>query len=39
VRTDARSRRKPALTASAKASNRTRYGLTAPSRRRSKKRG
>ena len=39
VRTDARSRRKPALTASAKAGNRTRYGFTAPSAKRSKKRG
>jgi hypothetical protein len=39
ARTDARSRRKPALTASAKAGNRTRYGLTASSRQRSKKRG
>jgi hypothetical protein len=39
TRTDARSRRKPSLTASAKAGNRTRYGFTAPSRKRSKKRG
>jgi hypothetical protein len=39
ARTDARSRRKPALTASAKAGNRARYGFTAPSRQRSKKRG
>jgi len=39
VRTDARSRRKPALSASTKAGNRTRYGFTAPSRQRSKKRG
>jgi hypothetical protein len=39
TRADARSRRKPALTASAKAGNRTRYGFTAPSRQRSKKRG
>jgi hypothetical protein len=39
ARTDARSRRKSALTASAKAGNRTRYGFTAPSRQRSKKRG
>ncbi len=39
ARTDARSRRKPALTASAKAGNRTRYGFTAASRQRSKKRG
>jgi hypothetical protein len=39
TRTDARSRRKPSLTASAKAGNRTRYGFTAPSRQRSKKRG
>jgi hypothetical protein len=38
ARTDARSRRKPALTASAKAGNRTRYGFTAPSRQRAKKR-
>ena len=37
ARTDARSRRKPALTASAKAGNRTRYGFTAPSRQRAKK--
>ena len=34
-----RSNRKPALTASAKAGNRGRYGFTAPSRRSSKKRG
>jgi len=39
ARTDARSRRKPALTASTKAGNRTRYGFTAPSRQRAKKRG
>jgi 23S rRNA pseudouridine2605 synthase len=39
ARTDARSRRKPSLTASSKAGNRTRYGFTAPSRQRSKKRG
>jgi hypothetical protein len=39
ARTDARGRRKPALTASTKAGNRTRYGFTAPSRQRSKKRG
>jgi hypothetical protein len=39
ARTDAHSRRKPALTASTKAGNRTRYGFTAPSRQRSKKRG
>jgi hypothetical protein len=39
ARTEARSRRKPALTASAKAGNRSRYGFTAPSRQRSKKRG
>ena len=39
ARTDVRSRRKPALAASAKAGNRTRYGFTAPSRQRSKKRG
>jgi hypothetical protein len=36
---DARSRRKPALTASAKAGNRSRYGFTASSRQRTKKRG
>ncbi len=35
----ARSNRKPALTASTKAGNRARYGFTAPSRQRSKKRG
>jgi len=34
-----RGNRKPALTASAKAGNRARYGFTAPSRQRSKKRG
>ena len=39
ARTDARSRHKPALTASTKAGNRTRYGFTAASRQRSKKRG
>ncbi|MGD0346041.1 MAG: hypothetical protein ABSA85_04750 [Terracidiphilus sp.] len=39
ARTDARSRRKPALSAATKAGNRTRYGLTAPARQRSKKRG
>jgi len=39
ARTDARARRKPALTASAKAGNRTRYGLNAPAGQRSKKRG
>ncbi len=40
ARTDVRSRRKPALTASTKAGNRTRYGFTAPSsKQRSKKRG
>jgi hypothetical protein len=39
VRTNARGSRKPALTASAKAGNRTRYGFTASSRRGSKKRG
>ncbi|HKN22234.1 MAG TPA: hypothetical protein VJX73_12495 [Terracidiphilus sp.] len=39
ARTDARSRRKPALTASAKAGNRARYGFTAPGRPRAKKRG
>ena len=38
-RTDVRSRRKPALSASAKAGNRTRYGFTAAGRQRSKKRG
>jgi len=38
-RTDARGSRKPALTASAKAGNRSRYGFTATSNRRSKKRG
>ena len=36
-RPDARSSRKPALTASAKATNRSRYGFTASSNRRSKK--
>jgi 23S rRNA pseudouridine2605 synthase len=36
-RTDARSSRKPALSASAKAGNRSRYGFTASSNRRSKK--
>jgi hypothetical protein len=35
----ARKNRKPALTAGAKAGNRARYGFTAPSRQRSKKRG
>ena len=35
----ARSSRKPALTAATKAGNRTRYGFTAPSRQRTKKRG
>jgi hypothetical protein len=39
ARTDVRSRRKPALTASTKAGNRARYGFTAPGRQRSKKRG
>jgi hypothetical protein len=39
ARADARGRRKPALTASAKAGNRSRYGFTAPSRQRPKKRG
>jgi hypothetical protein len=39
ARTDARSSRKPALTASTKAGNRSRYGFTASSNRRSKKRG
>ena len=39
TRTDARSSRKPALTASTKAGNRSRYGFTASSNRRSKKRG
>lgn len=38
-RKDARSSRKPAMAASAKAGNRGRYGFTAPSRQRSKKRG
>jgi len=38
-RTDARSSRKPALTASSKAGNRSRYGFTASSNRRTKKRG
>jgi hypothetical protein len=38
-RPDARSSRKPALAASAKATNRSRYGFTASSNRRSKKRG
>jgi hypothetical protein len=37
ARPDARSGRKPALTASAKAGNRSRYGFTASSNRRSKK--
>ena len=39
ARPDKRGTRKPALTASAKASNRSRYGFTASSNRRSKKRG
>jgi hypothetical protein len=39
VRVDARSKRKPALTANAKAHNSKRYGLTAPTRQRTKKRG
>jgi 23S rRNA pseudouridine2605 synthase len=39
ARPDARGNRKPALTASAKAGNRSRYGFTASSNRRSKKRG
>jgi 23S rRNA pseudouridine2605 synthase len=39
ARSDARSSRKPALTASAKAGNRTRYRFTASSRQRSKKHG
>jgi 23S rRNA pseudouridine2605 synthase len=39
VRLDARSKRKPALTANAKANNGKRYGFTAPSRQRTKKRG
>ena len=40
IRKEARTTaRKPTLTASTKAGNRTRYGFTAPSRRRSKKRG
>ncbi len=38
-RTDVRGSRKPALTASTKAGNRSRYGFTASSNRRSKKRG
>jgi len=38
-RSNARASRKPALTASTKASNRSRYGFTASSNRRSKKRG
>jgi 23S rRNA pseudouridine2605 synthase len=38
-RPDARGSRKPALTASTKAGNRSRYGFTASSNRRSKKRG
>jgi 23S rRNA pseudouridine2605 synthase len=38
-RPDARGSRKPALSASAKAGNRSRYGFTASSNRRSKKRG
>jgi hypothetical protein len=39
VRLDTRSKRKPALTANAKAHNNKRYGFTAPSRQRTKKRG
>ena len=39
ARTDARGNRKPALAASTKAGNRSRYGFTASSNRRSKKRG
>lgn len=39
ARPDARGSRKPALTASTKAGNRSRYGFTASSNRRSKKRG
>jgi len=39
ARTDARGSRKPALAASSKAGNRSRYGFTAASNRRSKKRG
>ncbi len=39
ARTDARGSRKPALTASTKAGNRSRYSFTASSNRRSKKRG
>jgi len=39
ARTDGRSSRKPALTASTKAGNRSRYGFTASSNQRSKKRG
>jgi uncharacterized membrane protein YgcG len=39
ARTDARGSRKPALAASTKAGNRSRYGFTASSNRRSKKRG
>jgi hypothetical protein len=39
VRLDARSKRKPALTANAKANNGKRYGFAAPSRQRTKKRG
>jgi 23S rRNA pseudouridine2605 synthase len=39
VRSDSRKSRKPALAASAKAGNRTRYGFTAPRGQRSKKRG
>ena len=39
VRTDARSRRKPALSASAKTGNRARYGFSASSGQRAKKRG
>jgi hypothetical protein len=38
-RKDARGSRKPAMAATAKAGNRSRYGFTAPSRQRSKKRG
>jgi hypothetical protein len=39
VRTDARSRRKPALSTSAKTGNRARYGFSASSGQRAKKRG
>jgi hypothetical protein len=39
VRLDARSKRKPALAANAKAHNGKRYGFTAPARQRTKKRG